>query len=207
MSQSPLLRSGARRGCGLRQPGGAYLAVPLSPDGMPIEEFLIDPPLIVEAAALGLSAIGVSLIERDGITHVLDIVGTEHYPTLASFIDEARRMGISRRISSRSDFARIGPASRLLLLHANAHIENAAEIPSDRGCPCRVLDHLQESFRGMCARLWWQEPIEHAQHRLAIFASLPIVQIEVVRDPAGGSHRDTCAAAASAGVPIVEVDR
>ena len=35
---TPLVTSGARRGCGYRQPGGAYFAVPLGPGGRPVEE-------------------------------------------------------------------------------------------------------------------------------------------------------------------------
>ena len=110
---SRLTTSGARRGCGYRQPGGAYLAIPLGPFGSPIEAFLIDPPLLVpDPATLGLASVGTAMVERDGLTHVLDIVGREHYPTVTAFIDEARRMGISRRISRTSDFSRItGPAA------------------------------------------------------------------------------------------------
>jgi hypothetical protein len=38
-----LVTSGARGGCGRRQPGAAYLAVPLGPSVWPVEEFLLDP--------------------------------------------------------------------------------------------------------------------------------------------------------------------
>jgi hypothetical protein len=66
---------------------------------------------------------------------------------------------------------------------------------------------LADGFSGMCARLWLQEPLEAARHRLAAFASFPIAQIEVVRDRVGGTHADTIEAASAAGVPIMEVDR
>ena len=60
----------------------------------------------------------------------------------------------------------------------------------------------------MCARLWWEEPLgPAAQSRLAIFASFPIAQIEVVRDPAGGTHTETIARASTAELPVVEVER
>jgi hypothetical protein len=138
---------------------------------------------------------------------VVDIVGREHYPTVASFVDEARRMGISRRAPRTIDFARITPASRLLLAHAHADIANAAEFPCQRRCPCHVTEHLQARFADMCARLWWEEPLEAARHRLALFASFPIPQIEVVRDHAGASHQSTAELASRAGVPVVEVER
>jgi hypothetical protein len=205
--QTTLVTSGARRGCGYRQPGGAYLAVPLGPGGKPVEHFLVDPPLVVDPSALGLSSVGTAMIERDGVTHVLDVVGREHYPTVAEFIEEARRMGVSRRISRTADFSRLGHGSRMLLLHAHAHIANAPEFVSTKRCPCEVPEHLAEGFNGMCARLWCEEPLEAAQHRLAIFASFPIAQIEVVRDPDTGRHVETIEAASMAGVPVVEVDQ
>ena len=206
--ETPLVTSGGRRGCGYRQPGAAYLAVPLGPGGRPVEEFLIDPPIgIDDPGRLGLSAVGVALVERDGATHVLDIVGREHYPTVASFIDEARQMGISRRVSRTIDFSRITPASRLLLLHPHADIANALEFPTQARCPCHVPEHLADGYAEMCARLWWQEPLPGAQHRLAIFASFPIPQIEVVTDRAGGKHVATKTATSRAGVSVVEVER
>jgi hypothetical protein len=207
-ASTPLVTSGARRGCGYRQPGGAYFAVPLGPGGRPVEEFLIDPPIaIAEPARLGLAAVGVALIERDGVTHVVDLVGREHYPTVASFVNEARRLGISRRAPRTLEFSRITAASRLLLAHAHADIANAAEFPCDHPCPCHVPQHRVAGFADMCARLWWQEPLEAAQHRLALFASFPIPQIEVVRDQAGDSHVSTIATASDASVPVVEVER
>jgi hypothetical protein len=51
------------------------------------------------------------------------------------------------------------------------------------------------------------EPLEAARHRLALFASFPIPQIEVVRDETGGSHVGTAELASRAGVPVVEVER
>jgi hypothetical protein len=204
----PRVTSGARRGCGYRQPGGAYFAVPLGPGGRPVEEFLIDPPVVItEPARLGLAAVGVALIERDGISHVVDLVGREHYPTVASFIDEARALGISRRAPRTIEFSRIAPQSRLLLAHAHADIANAAEFPCAEPCPCRVPEHLATGFSDMCARLWWHEPLDAGQHRLALFASFPIPQIEVVRDEATASHVGTIEMASRAGVPVMEVER
>lgn len=141
------------------------------------------------------------------MTHVVDLVGREHYPTVASFVDEARRLGISRRAPRAIDFSLITPASRVLLAHAHADIANAAEFPCDHPCPCHVLQHLAAGFADMCARLWWQEPLEAAQHRLALFASFPVPQIEVVRDQVRNSHVSAIALASRAGGPVVEVER
>ena len=52
---APFVTSSARRGCGYRQPGGAYFAIPLGPGGRPIEVFLITPPVVIDdPARLGL---------------------------------------------------------------------------------------------------------------------------------------------------------
>ncbi len=59
----------------------------------------------------------------------------------------------------------------------------------------------------MCVRLWWEEPLHGGQRRLAIFASFPIAQIEVVSDPAGGTHTETLERASAAELPVVEVER
>jgi hypothetical protein len=202
--------SGGERGCGRRQKGAAYLAIPLVPGGAPIENFLIDPPVVIDPEELGISAIGVSLLTHpagDGskTTHVYDIVGREHYPTVQEFIDEARQMGVSRRIAANTDFAKITRDSRLLLLHAHADIANAPEFPTKRVCPCRIAEHRKRAFTAMCARLWEEEPLEAARHRLAIFASFPACQIEVVHDPDAGTHTKTINAARAAGIPVVEV--
>jgi hypothetical protein len=91
----------------------------------------------------------------------------------------ARRLGISRRAPRIIDFQRITPASRLQLAHAHADIANAAEFPCEHRCPCHVAEHLEAGFADTCARLWWQQPLEAAKHRLALFASFTIPQIEV----------------------------
>jgi hypothetical protein len=94
-----------------------------------------------------------------------------------------------------------------LLAHTHADVANAAEFPADAVCPCRVAQHLTPGFDGMCARLWWQEPLRGAQHRLALFASFPIPQIEVVTDPVASCHVEAIELASSAGVPVIEVER
>jgi hypothetical protein len=153
------------RGCGRRKAGGIYLEAGLSPDGLPLEHFLIDPPLAIDdPAALGVSPIGVTLIERDGVAHVLDWVGSEHYPNVCDVVEEGRAWGFSRRVAGTLDFSRLGPGSRLILIHARAHIADPAPywaaIGARRMCPqVRALGgaHLALDYRGMCAGLWWHD--------------------------------------------------
>ena len=118
---------GIVRGCGTRQMGAAYLEVPSDEGGQPLEYFLVDPPHKLNdetRAAMGLTAIGTTMIERGGQTHALDWVGAEHYPNVADFCEETRRFGVSRRIGKAAEFSRLGPGARLILVHARAWIDN-----------------------------------------------------------------------------------
>lgn len=118
----------AIRGCGTRVPGGIYLVLELSPVGRPVEDFLIDPPVKIDPSAAGVSPLGVTLMDdANGVTHVLDWIGSQHYPNVADFIEEVRQMGISRRVSKALDFSRITRESTLITIHARAWIENYPE--------------------------------------------------------------------------------
>lgn len=54
------------RECGFREDGGVYLVVDLAPpgEGYPASHFLVCPPQVVDKDDLGLSNVGVKLIER-----------------------------------------------------------------------------------------------------------------------------------------------
>lgn len=116
------------RGCGTRHRGAVYAEVPLSSRGVPLDTFLICPPTVIDPDELRISARGVTLIERDGTTHVIDWIGREHYPNVADFIAEARRHGISRRLPRNLDFGKLTSRSRLLMVHPRAHMNNSAEL-------------------------------------------------------------------------------
>lgn len=153
------------RGCGTRVKGGIYAEVPLSPFGMPLEDFLLDPPVAVDAQQLGLSPIGVTPGVRDGVCHVFDWVGSQHYPNVADFVEETRRMGISRRLPKTFDFTSLSPESRLILLHSRALIENFEQVQVPEGpefhCPKDVEDHYYSVDDGHltapCVGLWWKD--------------------------------------------------
>jgi hypothetical protein len=124
----------ANRGCGTRKAGGIYLTTPLGPNGMPVDYFLVDPPLRIDPEferSRGLANIGVKLLERptregepSGIWDVWDVVGQDNYPNVADMIQEIRGMGVSRRIAANEAFANLSGQSKLLLLHRRAWIEN-----------------------------------------------------------------------------------
>lgn len=155
----------ATRGCGDRVAGGIYLETHTSPIGRPIEDFLIDPPRPLDAAALGLSPIGIKLIEIDGVWHVLDWVGEVHYPNVADFVEETRRLGLSRRAPRTLDFSKLTSASRIVLAHPRAYIVQAPRYLEhvDLVCPLALDGHTSRELavaeypQRMCAGLWWYD--------------------------------------------------
>lgn len=117
--------TGVRRGCGVREPGGIYIGARHDPNGLPIWDFLIDPPMPVPPE-LGLPDRGVLLVQdADGVTHVFDRVGLSGYPNVADFIEETMRYGLSRRIQRSADFAALDARSTIILAHPRAIITNA----------------------------------------------------------------------------------
>jgi hypothetical protein len=116
-----------RRGCGVRLAGGIY-ATFRAPDEDDLLRYFITPPIPVDPAALGISPIGVHLIERNGVWHLIDWIGAEHYPTPSAFLNEVRSMGLSRRVQRTLDFSRLTEDSRVLCVHPFA---NLAEPPAE----------------------------------------------------------------------------
>lgn len=201
------------RGCGVRIQGAAYwVAGSAGIGGAVVENFIVDPPVVIDEAALGLSAIGTHPVMRNGVTHLLDWVGSGHYPYVSDFVEEARRYGISRRLSAATRWDALTPASRLLLVHRDAWIENWQEMrPVQRAnytCPRQISNH--ERAHSMCAGLWWEQQevaevemsgrqwrrqssaatsyqVRWPRNSLpitksAIFMSVPLTRIEVVAD-------------------------
>lgn len=167
------------RGCGVRKAGGVYWETGTSPGGKPLEHFIVDPPVLVDRGALGIAPVGVKLMERDGVWHVMDWVGDVFYPNVMDFLEETRRFGVSRRLPKNLDFAKITDKSRLLLVHSKAWIENrddywvarpamGEQYPCPKLCAdhkCGLdLDHVFQQEQAtefpMCASLW-REDVAH----------------------------------------------
>jgi hypothetical protein len=151
----------AVRGCGSRVVGGVYAEVKTGDEGVPIEAFLVDPPSPVDAQALGLTDKGVRLVQLGDTWHVFDIIGENYYPNVADFVEEGRRMGVSRRLPSNLDFSKIDPEkSRLVLLHRQAIIMNLDEagfLNLPHICPKGIERHEAGMLDEMCAGLWWHD--------------------------------------------------
>lgn len=130
------LTSGEERGCGERKEGGLYACCGVGPGGYPLEHFIVDPAI----EWLHGPFRGVQYHTRpDGVTDILLWVGAEHYPSMASFLEEGRKHGFSKRIPSTGGdirYDRLTPgASRLLLIHPQVIPQQpylvAAPVPPD----------------------------------------------------------------------------
>jgi hypothetical protein len=167
-NNTPFSAQAVQRGCGTRVAGGCYAECGLSPFGRPLEEFFVDPPIRVDLHALGITPRGIHLIEQNGVWHVADWIGSQHYPNVADFIEEGRRFGFSRRCEG-IDYSRLTERSKMVLLHARAWIDNADEylnyfcrvrpVPGTEydPCPCGRPDHQYKNNPEMCAGVWWND--------------------------------------------------
>lgn len=160
------------RGCGTRTKGALYVTVGMSPLGQPLEYFITDPPVPVSQewlATFGVTPRGQHLVQlqEDGPTHIVDWIGATHYPLPADFLEEARRHGVSRRMSTSLDYSVLTEDSRLVLIHPRGSIANWADYnPSQDACVKQQigatppLGHPQQrgdpNHETMCAALHWQ---------------------------------------------------
>ena len=110
---------GVPRGCGTRTSGGIYLECGTGYGGRPLEAFLSDPPIPMTCD----SKVGVELIERGGVVHILDWIGEQNYPHAADFLEEGRKLGFSQRISKTLDLSRLSAESRIFV-HAHGLVVN-----------------------------------------------------------------------------------
>lgn len=196
-----------RRGCGERKQGGIYGECGLSPFGRPLEDFLMDPPVAVDAATLGLSPIGVTLLPdgRTGATHILDWIGEDCYPNVTDMLEEIRRFGLSRRLPRTLDFARLDARSRILLVHRRALLLDPLPYLADqtRLCPKGLPDHAPSVQPAPhCAALWWEDvqggaAVAGSADPRLVRRSLPSFRYDARRAPDGASGRTTPAIFAS----------
>jgi hypothetical protein len=171
------------RRCGTRVLGGTYLVAEAG------SSWLLDPPVPIAGTPLAeLSPRGTHLIQRGGVWHIFDWIGADSYPTVPTFVEEAERMGVSRRIAGNTPWERLTDASRLILAHRwavpNWASFEGALIPwMDRPCPQEgqrvLLGHAHEEWRLCLSHLW--EVSNSASP--GIFAVVPVTRIELV----GGS--------------------
>src|SRR5690606_14289734 len=102
-------------------------------------------------------------------THIIDHVGSTHYPYPADFVEEGRRHGFSRHVAKTLDWASINQNTRLLAAHEKAVLLNPAAVKPhyDEGAlrnRCAVyhrsrdLAHLRDPL-APCTRDWYALPV------------------------------------------------
>ncbi|MCD0164108.1 hypothetical protein IHN32_01085 [Deinococcus sp. 14RED07] len=214
---------GGRRLCGSgRTAGELYLECGMVRGGSPIEDRLMDLPLEVDPVEMGVSAIGIStFMDEHGVTHVLDWVGADSYPEMADFIEEARRKGVSRKVSRTAPLGDLTAQSCLYLLHPRAVVTNASTLatPADFACPCGKGHTAQEG----CIGLGWhvspnagdgqrrladgtypvKAPLSPApEYALGVFMVVPITALTVIQHPDPTIQADREKRAGQSGLPV-----
>ena len=138
----------------------------------PLDSFLIDPPVVRDWPALGISPVGVTLMpDTIGVYHIWDWIGEGFYKRPADFVEEIRAFGLSRRLPMTLDFAKLTVNSRIICIHAKAFWTNFAAtlssiqwMPTDWKCRTGKTNHedlslaphdKQRMHAEMCASLLW----------------------------------------------------
>lgn len=161
------------RGCGTRSAGGIYVEVDLGPDGYPPDWFLFCPPFVPDPEEFSIPAQGVKLFERNGVFHVVDLIGASYYPYVPDFWEEFKRYGLSRKVQPSIPFELITQDSWIFLAHTRAWVDNWSEyVEAHRAgerfeCPKGVGAHppdllLDASgehalYPQMCDGVWWHD--------------------------------------------------
>ena len=150
------------RGCGRRQEGGLYACVPTTPYGVPIEEFLVDPPQRWKGGQLRAPMI-VSSIDED-YANVIIGIGEEHYPYVPDYIEEAKVMGISKRFPREFPIERLDRGkSRMYLVHPNGIPKFPFDLYQKCTCGHPFAEHTYVKHPeldvvdikcGQCGRCW-----------------------------------------------------
>ena len=212
-------RTGAR-GCGpCRTEYDIYaeMALQCYPDG----SFLVDPPLPLSPAAFGVQALGVKdFLDEHGVTHLIDIVGAEHYPEVTDYLTESQRMGISRKLSSAFPFGRLTLGSHLYLAHRRARVTNHRQFTGIEGFTCPVLHvsgddclHLTYHAGERDAQGQREVPggpypmrpqgLHDGKFEMAIFMRVPITHLTVVEGPNRQHLTERLKLAEASGLPVV----
>lgn len=159
----------SRRACGVRVQDGVYLEVGVGPNGNPIQDYFIDPVIPItpeQERYFKLTDIGVQVREWKGVYHAFNIVGQKSYKFAPDYLEEAARLGISTRVSSKLfEFEKLGEDSLLFVLHRKGFIKNLKETELAsmlEKCPCAYKEHENPEFTSdVCiGHLWNAYPKE-----------------------------------------------
>lgn len=165
---------------GSRTEGDPYAVLPRSPWGVPIENFMICHPIPIDLKAMNFNAQGVNIIQdREGVHHILDLVGVSHYE-VPDFIEEGLsgtgKGGFSRKIPKnqlKAAMPLLTPGKSLIYLASmHAIIKNPNELYKDY----------------LYGTRWAMEcPKEHAEH------SDPLIYNQLIEELAfEGKEHESC---------------
>jgi hypothetical protein len=143
------------RGCGKsRDKKGIYMeSGSESGGGLPMYTLICDPIKPINPGAMGITPVGVNLIEVNGVFHVFDWVGETHYPNAADFLEEAIRLGLSRRIGKHEDFSKLTTESKLILIHPKAIVHGLPASPV-APCPTGLHAYDEREYIYEAGKLW-----------------------------------------------------
>ncbi len=206
------------RGCGKRKSGGVYICTKLSPHGVPIEEYIIDPPEFYGGDRFRVPII----FEKNGANHLLFWVGKEFYPYPSDFIEEVRRFGASKRVPIDFPIQKLSRWSLMFFVHSRAIVGNYQTLPPPPLCPKRLESHLanetyclghsyrvapanHEGRRKIGDAIYEVEPLpaEASPHYApGIFLRLPITDIDHVVHKSGKADPRVLGKAEEVKVPL-----
>jgi len=134
------------RGCGERAQGGLYVSIGTSPMGRSIEFFLVDPAIRWDGGQLRAPML---VPDEKRTYHVLLGIGKQHYPFGPDFIEEAKVMGVSKRVPHDFDPSKLEYGrSKFLLVHPRAIL--GFEVQADFECRTG-----QDKQKHRCTSLLW----------------------------------------------------
>lgn len=160
-----------KRGCGKRVAGGIYIVTELSHNGVPLDAFLFDDPVIPmddEGNVHYPGAVGLHLMqdtEDPSVSHIWDWIGTNYYPTFPDFWEEVHRFGLSRRMSVNANFdGLVANKSQIIGFHALGILQGSEKFYHKLNeefvlgtryetCPHNVEHDKDHPF---CVRYLWQ---------------------------------------------------
>jgi hypothetical protein len=134
------------RGGGVRKRGGVYMESGKNFGGLPVELLLLDPPREQTPSAwLKPHRSPILFQDPDGrdTWHMCIWVGKEYYPRVWDFIEEARYVGVSRRVPSTFDFSKLSNKSRMFFVHPEAVGDFATSELQKLPCVCPPQVHIR----------------------------------------------------------------
>lgn len=103
------------RGCGTRSAGSTYLCCGQSALGKQIEEFILDPAILWRGAFPKRGGFKI-VPDKRGWNNVAIFIGKTYYKSLWDFVEEARRLGVSRKVTQTFPFDKLTPGKSMMFM-------------------------------------------------------------------------------------------